>query len=92
METCKVCEEKYVMWEKEGKPQSVCNRCDEFTDKTNRAFHQTKMLLHLVDKDWNKLKQLEIQLKNCFCFYCPADKDEVERVMNMQPKSSHFNF
>ena len=95
METCKVCDEQYAEWFKKVEdemPQSVCKRCDTFTDKTNRAFHQTKLLLKLVNNDWEKLKELEMQLKNCFCFYCPADVEEVEKVMKLVPNSAHFNF
>jgi len=75
-----------------GKLKGVCERCDKFTDKTNRSFGQTKMLLQLAEGDWGKLKQLEMQLKNCFCFYCPADKEELEKVLKMKQKSSYFNF
>lgn len=67
-------------------------RLNWLTDRTNRSNGQTQFLFQLVDGDFEKLKQLEMQLKNCFCFYCPADKDEVEKVMNLVPKSAHFNF
>ena len=67
-------------------------RMNWLTDRTNRSNGQTQFLFQLVDGNFEKLKQLEMQLKNCFVFYCPADKYEVENVMNMQPKSAHFNF
>ena len=60
---------------------------DFLTKRTNRSVNQTQFLYQLVDGDFEKLKQLEMQLKNCFCFFCPADKESVEEVMNMKPTS-----
>ena len=56
------------------------------TDKTNRSKGQTKYLYQLVDGNFEKLKNLEMQLKNCMVGYCPADKEEVEKVMKMEQK------
>jgi hypothetical protein len=36
------------------------------------------------------LKELEVRLKNCFVSYCPGDKESVEEVMGMTPKSDYF--
>jgi hypothetical protein len=35
-----------------------------------------------VNNDFDKLEQLEMQMKNSFYFACPADKEEVDKVMN----------
>ena len=63
-------------------------RLDWLTDRTNRSKGQTQFLFQLVDCDFEKLKQLEMQLKNCFCFYCPDNKEAVEEVMRMQPRTN----
>ena len=55
----------------------------EFTNVTNRSVNQTKFLLELLDGDVNKLVYLEFKLKNNHLSYCPGDKEEVERVLNM---------
>jgi len=53
------------------------------TDRTNRSKGQTQFLFNLVAGDFEKLKQLEIRIMNCFYFSCPNDKEEVEKIMNM---------
>ena len=75
MKECKVCGQQVE------DTMSVCDRCDDFTNKTNRSLGQTKFLLQLVNNDWEKLKQLEMQIKNCFYSACPADKDEADGLM-----------
>jgi hypothetical protein len=84
MKECKVCGQQVE------DTISVCDRCDCFTNKTNRSLGQTKILLKLVDDDWEKLKQLEIQIKNCFYSACPVDNDEIDKLMNMTPKNKWF--
>jgi hypothetical protein len=61
------------------------------TNKTNRSNGQTQFLFQLVEGDFEKLKKLEVQLKNCFCYYCPGDKQEVENVLNREVKSKYFS-
>lgn len=56
---------------------------DDFTSVTNRSVGQTKFLFDLLDGDVNKLVDLEYKLKNNFVSYCPSDKNEVEKVLNM---------
>lgn len=58
------------------------------TDRTNRSNAQTLFLFQLVDGDFEKLKQLEMQIKNCFYFSCPADKEAVDEVMKMKPRAN----
>jgi D-hexose-6-phosphate mutarotase len=65
-------------------------RLNWLTDRTNRSNNQTQFLFQLVDGDFEKLKALEVQVKNCFVFYCPGDKEAVEEVMKMTPKSDYF--
>ena len=64
---------------------------NRLTDQTNRSNPQTQFLYELVGFDLEKLKQLEVQLKNCFVNYCPASLDEVNKVMNLKPKSNYFS-
>jgi len=61
-----------------------------FTKRTNRSNGQTIELFRLCDNDFEKLKQLEMQIRNCFIFYSPADKEEIEKIMNMKPISDYF--
>lgn len=62
------------------------------TEQTNRSKGQTNFLYDLVDGDFEKLKELETNIKNCFVSYCPGDKEEVEKVLKMKPKSRWFGF
>lgn len=64
---------------------------DWLTSKTGRSNRQTAFLYQLVDGDFEKLKMLEVQLKNCFLYYCPGDKTEVDKVMSMTPQSNYFS-
>ena len=61
------------------------------TDRTNRSKRQTQFLFQLVDGDFERLKQVELQIKNCFYSACPGNKDELNRLMSMQPKSDYFS-
>jgi len=66
-------------------------RLNWLTDKTNRSDAQTLFLFQLVDGDFEKLKEVEMQIKNCFYFACPSDKDELNKLMSMQQKSTYFS-
>jgi len=65
-------------------------RLDWLTDKTNRSRQQTQFLFQLVDGDFDKLQKLEVQIKNCHYNSCPADRESVECVLNLVPKSNFF--
>ncbi len=67
------------------------DRLNWLTDRTNRSNGQTHFLFQLVDGDFEKLKQLEMKIKNCFYSACPDDKENVEEVMNMRSKSEWFS-
>lgn len=54
------------------------------TNRTNRSKGQTLFLLELLGGDYNKLLELEEHLKNNFCYYCPSDLEEVEKVLSMK--------
>jgi len=56
-------------------------RLNWLTELTNRSKGQTQFLFNLLEGDFEKLKQLEMKLKNCLCNYCPSDLEEVEKVM-----------
>ena len=66
-------------------------RLNCLTDKTGRSNGQTQFLFQLVDGDFEKLKEVEVQIKNCFYFACPSDKDELNKLMSMRPKSTYFS-
>jgi len=65
-------------------------RLDWFTSKVNRSKNQEQFLFNLVDGDFEKLKQLEMQLYNCFVFYCPDNVEEVEKIMKLVPKNKYL--
>ena len=65
-------------------------RLDWLSAKVNRSKHQTDFLFNLVDGDFKKLLQLEMQLYNCYVGYCPGDKEDVEEVMKLVPKKQHL--
>lgn len=66
------------------------NRLDWLSAKVNRSKSQTQLLFNLVDGDFEKLLQLEMQLYNCFVWYCPGDKEDVEEVMKLVPKNKYL--
>lgn len=58
------------------------------TNRTNRSKGQTMFLLELLNGNYNKLLELEERLRNNFCYYCPADMQEVEKVLAMPNSKS----
>lgn len=66
-------------------------RLNWLTSKTNRSNGQTLFLFQLVDGDFDKLKQLEMNIKNCFFNGSPADKETAERVLSMNPRTEWFS-
>ena len=58
------------------------NNFDKLTDWTGRSLAQTKFLFELCDSDFEKLVALEKKMKKNFVWSCPADKEEVERILN----------
>lgn len=67
-------------------------RLEALSDLTNRSYRQTLFLYHLLDDDFEKLKALEQQIKNCFYPSCPADKKTVDYVMSLTPKMDKYNY
>jgi hypothetical protein len=63
---------------------------NQVISKTYRSKNQTQFLFQLVDGDFEKLKQLEKQIKNCFIGYCPGTKCDVNRILRMEPKKEWF--
>lgn len=66
-------------------------RLEWLTIRTNRSLGQTQFLFQLVDGEFGELVFLEEQLKNNFIFYSPGSKDEVKRVLEMNPEKKWFN-
>ena len=64
---------------------------DEFTNATNRSKGQTNFLFDLCDGNFQKLVKLEEKIRNNFLSYCPADKEEVEKILSMDDGSQWFN-
>lgn len=58
------------------------------TNLTNRSKAQTQYLFELVEYDFEKLKQLEMKIHNCFIFYCPADSNEIQFILNLADKTN----
>lgn len=58
-------------------------RLDELTSVTNRSDGQTQFLFQLVDGDFRKLMLLESKIKTNHVGYCPGDKEEVEKILNL---------
>lgn len=78
-----------------GKTDSYKHQLDKeklnwLTDRTIRSNGQTIFMFQLVDGDFERLKQLEMNIKNCFYFGCPADKETVNEILEMQPKNKWF--
>lgn len=65
-------------------------RLDCITSQVNRSKNQEQFLFNLVNGDFEKLKQLEMQIYNCFVFYCPSDTEEVDRIMDLVPKNKYL--
>jgi hypothetical protein len=59
-------------------------------NETNRSKNQTQELFELCDYDWEKLKKVEVQIKNCFIFYCPGDKKTIDYVLGLKPLIDSF--
>lgn len=57
---------------------------DNFSDQTNRSLAQTIFLFELCDHSLFKLAKLEENIKNLCLFYCPGDKEEVEKILAME--------
>lgn len=64
---------------------------NSFIKATNRSKGQTNFLFNLCDGDFQKLVILEEKIRNNFISYCPADKEEVEKILNMEDESNWFN-
>lgn len=65
-------------------------RLDWLCAQTNRNKGQTQFLFQLVEGDFEKLKALEVQLKNSFVSFCPENTEEVKYVMALKTKSNWF--
>ena len=59
-------------------------------NQTNRSKTQTLYLFQLVDGDFKKLLALEEQIKNTHYHARPDNKQDVECLMNMNPKTKWF--
>jgi hypothetical protein len=64
----------------------VKNILDNFSNTTNRSLSQTMFLYELCDCDFLKLVKLEEKILSLFLFYCPGDKDELEKILAMEYK------
>jgi len=64
-----------------------------FTKFTNRHERQELFLFDLLNKNFDKLVKLEEKIHRNFISYCPGDKKECERILNMEFKTDGiYNF
>ena len=63
---------------------------DELVEKTNRSKGQTKFLYDMLGGNMDKLRKLEMNIKNCFISYCPGDLKTADKIIDMKPKSQWF--
>lgn len=59
-------------------------RLDWLVLRTNRSKGQTQFLFNLLEGDFEKLKLLEMKIKNCLLYYCPGNMEEVEKIFLMK--------
>lgn len=59
-------------------------------NQTNRSKTQTLYLYQLVDGNFEKLVALEEQIKNTHYHACPDNKQDVDFIMKMKPKTKWF--
>jgi len=50
----------------------------------NRSANQTELLYTLCDNDFEKLMELAAKMKKHFVSYCPADKEEVDKLLKLE--------
>lgn len=63
---------------------------NRLTTTINRSKAQTLFLLDLLEYDVFKLMELEEKLKNNFIGYCPGDKEECDKILQMDNGSEWF--
>jgi hypothetical protein len=59
-------------------------------NQTMRSKNQTLFLLNLLDNDFEKLKDLEENIKNMNLNYCPGSKEEIVKILKMKPSNEWF--
>jgi len=77
---------------KKDKYELTDDQFAELVARVNRSGSQSNRLFNLLSGDFEKLKQLEAQIMNCFVHYCPLDLEEINTVMGLQPKSDWFKW
>jgi len=63
---------------------------NRLTNFTKRSIGQTQFLFELCEFDFDKLIELERKIKNHHIWYCPDDKNEVKRILNLSEGSKRF--
>jgi len=58
------------------------DRLENISTIDNRSLNQTKMLFELCDCDFDKLLTLLAKIKSKRIFCCPADTDEVNKILS----------
>tara|TARA_R110000868_G_scaffold76573_2_gene220068 strand:- start:11381 stop:11767 length:387 start_codon:yes stop_codon:yes gene_type:complete len=70
------------LWKQEtNRDYKPDNLLEWFSKYYNRSLSQCGFLLELCDRNYMKLRELEVQLRDKHVFYCPADKEEMTKVM-----------
>ena len=60
------------------------NLVDLLSTIFNRSIGQTKELVILCDNDYDKLYNLELNIKRQSIFYCPGDRQEINKILNLK--------
>ncbi len=59
---------------------------DKLTTKVNRSKAQEEMLFSLCDERLDILFDLEEKIKNNHISYCPSNKSEIVKILNLRTK------
>ena len=65
-------------------------KLDWLTNITKRSYRQTEHLANLTDS-FEELCLLEENIKNCHICYCPDDRNEVQTILNLEPRKKWFS-
>ena len=63
---------------------------ERLSNATNRSLRQTQFLFELVERNLTTLIRLEEQISNCFIAYCPDNKDRIDEILALTPRSNYF--
>lgn len=65
-------------------PNQKLDILEKISSIFNRSHNQEKFLLSLLEDDINLLLDLEVRIKNLHIHYCPSDKEECDKILEME--------